>query len=296
LETAKVDKEIRTMDAKPETCCPPFNPEPWQGKEVTWTDRLFVKDRVRSLFHIPLNFGKVMTRNMALIEKAGASSEDMIVLADENSLWGSDVYIAVTRDVPGAQMARLSGTFLCRVFEGPFSQIRNWIREMTACVEERGKQLQHLYFYYTTCPRCARKYGKNYVVLLAREKSVEDEEWILSTDLSLREAEEHGVIVANHYPACAVAKIITPDAPVHIKGTVSCHVCGTQIPIKMSMYGYGGGAGDVRCKSCRVNISLGYGKRETVDGKVIFVYAHASTVPRQGTLRKQRLKIKRVNK
>jgi hypothetical protein len=35
-------------------------------------------------------------------------------------------------------------------------------------VASRGKQLQQLYFYYTTCPKCARKYGKNYVVILAR--------------------------------------------------------------------------------------------------------------------------------
>jgi len=25
-----------------------------------------------------------------------------------------------------------------------------------------------LYFFYTTCPRCAQKYGKNYVVILAQ--------------------------------------------------------------------------------------------------------------------------------
>lgn len=150
------------------TCCPPFNPVPWENQEITWTDRLFIKDRVRSFFHIPLNFGTVMVRNLALMQKAGACADDMIVLADENSLWGADVYISVPREVPGVQMARISGTFLCRVFEGPYSQIRKWIKEMTAFVKERGKQMQQLYFYYTTCPKCVKKYGKNYVVLLAK--------------------------------------------------------------------------------------------------------------------------------
>ena len=51
-------------------CCPRFNPEPWEEKEVTWQDKLFVKDQVRSFLHIPLNFGKVMVRNMEMIEKA----------------------------------------------------------------------------------------------------------------------------------------------------------------------------------------------------------------------------------
>jgi len=81
-------------------CCPPFQPEPWDEREVTWLDRPFVKDRVRSFLHIPLNFASVMKRNMAKIEAAGAKPEEMIVIADENSLWGADVYIDVSADVP----------------------------------------------------------------------------------------------------------------------------------------------------------------------------------------------------
>jgi hypothetical protein len=35
-------------------------------------------------------------------------------------------------------------------------------------VRQREKQLKKLYFFYTTCPKCAKYYGKNYVVLLAQ--------------------------------------------------------------------------------------------------------------------------------
>ena len=38
-----------------EVCCSKFNPEPWDGKEILWKDKLFVKDRVRSFLHVPLN-------------------------------------------------------------------------------------------------------------------------------------------------------------------------------------------------------------------------------------------------
>ena len=148
-------------------CCPPFQPEPWDEREVTWLDRPFVKDRVRSFLHIPLNFASVMKRNMAKIEAAGAKPEEMIVIADENSLWGADVYIDVSADVPDARMATISGTFLTKVFEGPYKNIRKWIAEMGQYVKSQGKDQKKLYFYYTTCPRCAKKYGKNYVVLLA---------------------------------------------------------------------------------------------------------------------------------
>jgi len=48
----------------------------------------------------------------------------------ENSFWGVDVYIEVTKDVPGAGMATISGTFLSKVFEGPYCNMRKWIEEM----------------------------------------------------------------------------------------------------------------------------------------------------------------------
>jgi len=149
-------------------CCPRFNPGPWDQKEVTFQDRLFVKDRVRSFLHIPLNFGKVMVRNMEKIQAAGALAPEPLLLSDENSLWGADIYIAVAKDVPGSEMARVSGTFLTRVFEGPYQNVHRWVEEMKVYVASKQKQLKKLYFFYTTCPKCAQYYGKNYVVLLAQ--------------------------------------------------------------------------------------------------------------------------------
>ena len=152
----------------PDECCPLFNPEPWDDKMITWENKRFVKDRVTSLLHIPLNFGSVMKRNVGAIEAANARPENMVVLSDENSLWGADVYIEVTKDIPGATMATISGTFISKVFEGPYRNMRKWIEEMKAVVTARGKSLGKLYFFYTTCPKCAKKYGKNYVVILAK--------------------------------------------------------------------------------------------------------------------------------
>ena len=113
-----------------EICCPKFDPKPWDEHEIKWDNKRFVTDRVRSFLHIPLNFGGVMMRNMALIEAAGAKPEDMIVLSDENSLWGADIYISVTKDVPQAKPATLSGTFLSKVFEGPYKDVHKWCVQM----------------------------------------------------------------------------------------------------------------------------------------------------------------------
>ncbi len=149
-------------------CCPRFEPGSWDEKELHWKDRKFVKDRVRSVLHIPLNFGSVMVRNMHKIEAAGAKSDEAIVLSDENSLWGADVYIAVNKEVPGADNVTISGTFVSKVFEGPYQRVPRWIQETRDFVASQGKQIKKLFCYYTTCPKCAKKYGENYVVILAQ--------------------------------------------------------------------------------------------------------------------------------
>jgi len=65
-------------------------------------------------------------------------------------------------------MTSISGTFLSKVFEGPYRNMRTWIEEMKDFVRSQGKSFRKLYFFYTTCPKCAKKYGKNYVVVLAQ--------------------------------------------------------------------------------------------------------------------------------
>jgi hypothetical protein len=149
-------------------CCPRFNPEPWEGKEVQWEKKLFIKDKIRCLFHVPVNFGGVMVRNMALLDKAGAfTPEPPIVLSDHTSAWNMDLYIEGTKEVPGAEMSRISGTFLAKVFEGPFKDTKKWCQQMQEWVRSKGKAIKRELMYYTTCPKCAKHYGKNYVVIFA---------------------------------------------------------------------------------------------------------------------------------
>lgn len=149
-------------------CCQKFDPTPWQEKEITWQDKIFVKDHVTSFMHMPLNMGKKVVKNMAQIEKANAKAPYQLMLTDEKSLWGADIYIDVIKDVPGAEMATLSGTYLTKVFEGPYQNAGKWAQEMQEYVKNKGKEIKKLYFSYTTCPKCAKKYGKNYVVLVAQ--------------------------------------------------------------------------------------------------------------------------------
>jgi len=70
--------------------------------------------------------------------------------------------------VPDLEMVTLSGTFLSYVFEGPYKEVGKWVKGMEDFVNSKHKNIIKLYFYYTTCSKCAKHYGKNYVVGFAQ--------------------------------------------------------------------------------------------------------------------------------
>ncbi len=157
----------KEFDKKTE-CCPKFDPALWKDRTFNWTDKLFATDKVTCLFHIPLNMGQVMTRMMKKIDAANALSPEVLMLSYDPSPWVSEQLIAVEKEVEGMQHVKLSGTFLTKVFEGPYREAKNWHYEMFRFAEEQGIKASKVYFYYTTCPKCAKKYGKNYVVGFAQ--------------------------------------------------------------------------------------------------------------------------------
>lgn len=148
-------------------CCPRFHPEPWDGQELHFDEKLFVRATTVSLFHIPLNMGAVFTRMHGAIQKAHAEPPGFLVLSRELSAWREEHLFAVAAEVPGAETVRLGGNFVTKVFEGPYSDAPKWCAAMSEYVAAKGKVPGNLYFFYTTCPRCAKHYGKNYVVGVA---------------------------------------------------------------------------------------------------------------------------------
>ena len=149
-------------------CCPRFDPKPWHDKQITWKDKLFLKDSMRTFFHIPLGFGKLMTKKMEKITKYGALVKEPLRFTEDISAFKTNIYIAVSKDIPGENMEKMSGTFLTKVFEGSFKDCGKWAKEMQTYVKSKGKVAKNIYFFYTTCPHCAKVYGKNYVVILAK--------------------------------------------------------------------------------------------------------------------------------
>ncbi|MFA5261549.1 MAG: hydrolase [Candidatus Omnitrophota bacterium] len=151
-----------------ETCCPQFEPALWDEKSYKWDKKIFIKDKVLTLFYMPMNFGPVIKKMVAKIEKAGAKALDWMALSDHTSPWNMDLYVAVDREVPGVQNTAISGNFFSKVYEGPFKDTGKWCKDFEAFAKNKNLNINKLYMWYTTCPKCAEKYGKNYVVIMGK--------------------------------------------------------------------------------------------------------------------------------
>lgn len=165
---AEAKPESAAPRIEPTGCCPPFDPGAWKDDTVVWQERPFVTDHVHCLLHVPLDMRQRVVKNQRWIEAAQARPEHPLMLSTDTSPWGADLFIEVTRHVPGARMTTLSGTFSTQVYEGPYHQSGKWVADMRRRMAERNQPIDRIYFAYATCPRCAKAYGKNYVILFAQ--------------------------------------------------------------------------------------------------------------------------------
>ncbi|AAM05344.1 hydrolase [Methanosarcina acetivorans] len=156
-----------TSETETPECCPPFDPAPWDGKLFEWKNKKFIKDSVTTQNYMPLNFGEVVMRMNEKVARAGAEIPDWLGLSDHTSESNMDIYLAVDREVDGAENLTLSGKFLSKVYEGAFEKTGEWCADFEGYAKGRGLEIKKWYMWYTTCPTCAEKYGKNYVVILA---------------------------------------------------------------------------------------------------------------------------------
>lgn len=147
-------------------CCPKFDPAPWDEKIFQWQGKRFIKDRVFTFFYMPVTFGKVMRALDEKVRKSGAMMPDRLCLSDHTSKWNMDVYLSVDREIPGVENITISGDFLSKVYEGPFKDTGKWCRDFEGYAERRNLKINKWYMWYTTCPKCAKEYGKNYVVII----------------------------------------------------------------------------------------------------------------------------------
>lgn len=149
-------------------CCPKFDPAPWDGKILQWKNKKFIKDRVLTFFFIPLNFGQVIAKLMRRIETTKGAATDNVCLSEHTSKWNMDIYVGVNKEIPGANNYTLSGTYLSKVYEGDYKDTGIWCKDFEKFVKSKKYEIKKWYMWYTTCPKCAKKFGKNYTVIIGQ--------------------------------------------------------------------------------------------------------------------------------
>lgn len=152
-------------------CCPQFDPAPWDEKFHVWRDKRFIRDSIRVFCHIPWPpaIGQLMNKMWCKAAMADAVPElkDFLALSHDPTPWRSEWYMTVTKEVPDAENVTFTGKFFSKVFDGPYRSVPKWMKEMDRLLAERSIKAKKYYFHYTSCPKCAKIYGHNYIVAFA---------------------------------------------------------------------------------------------------------------------------------
>lgn len=163
------------MELVKEDCCPTFHPEKWEEKTFNWDRKKFIKASVPTLFHIPLPpmIGKKVTKMMKLAEEAQKLSkdkEDILLLFMDPNAFKTEMHLSVIDTVSDAENTTLSGTFISKVFVGPFNAVPKFMKQMDSYLSKSGEKAKNYYVHYAYCPKCAKEKGHNYMVLFAKVK------------------------------------------------------------------------------------------------------------------------------
>ena len=115
--------------------------------------------------------GKKVTKLSDLVEYSKKSEEDkqnVLLLFRDPSAFKSEIYMSVTGPVSNANNINISGTFMAKVFAGLYNSIPKFIKQMNEYLEDKGKKAKDYYVHYAYCPKCAKKYGNNYMIIFAQ--------------------------------------------------------------------------------------------------------------------------------
>ena len=89
---------------------------------------------------------------------------EVMILSRDLSPWKAEQLYAVSKSVPGADNVELNGSYVTKVFEGPYQNAKEWYQSLAELAKGKGKVVNKTYLFYTTCPKCAKHYGKNYTI------------------------------------------------------------------------------------------------------------------------------------
>ena len=132
-------------------CCPKFDPSLWDEKTFNWESKEFIKDKVFTLFYMPINFGAVITRLTNKVQNAGANIPDWLCLSYHVSKWKMEIFLAVDRNIPESENVNLSGKFMSKVYEGDFKKTKVWCEDFETYVKGSEENVYVVYYVPQMC-------------------------------------------------------------------------------------------------------------------------------------------------
>lgn len=94
--------------------------------------------------------------------------ESTLLLFRDPSAFRSEIYLSVAGNVPNAENITISGNFISKVYSGPYGAVPKFMKEMNKYLESQNKKALDYYIHYAYCPKCAEKYGDNYMIIFAK--------------------------------------------------------------------------------------------------------------------------------
>jgi hypothetical protein len=148
-------------------CCSNLKREDFDRKVFDWKDKPFYETSYFSLFRMPLTYGSAVKKAIAVLKSKNLAVDPMLTLSGEESMFYSSLLIEMGRD-DGVPVRKISGKFVSMFFEGRYRDTGKWVKEVIDYCRSQGHETKELYFFYATCPRCARHYGRAQTVIFAK--------------------------------------------------------------------------------------------------------------------------------
>jgi len=149
-------------------CCPKLKRDDWDKEVFYWKNKPFYETGYWSLFRMPLTYGKAVKEAMEFLKSRNLAKDPMLVLSGEESMFHSSLLIEMSKDDRSLPVRRLTGKFISLFFEGEYRDTPTWVRQTVDYCMSQGEKAKELYFFYATCPKCAKHYGSTQTVIIAR--------------------------------------------------------------------------------------------------------------------------------
>lgn len=151
-------------------CCPEVRKEDWEYVQHEW-NKYFLEGNVFQLFRMPLNYGSVLKKLAAAAKARNWDKHgNPLVLTQETGFFSMQMLLELFRPDPKADgVVFFSGSFISHYYEGPYSGLGKAVQELDDYVTKAtGLPPKDYFFWYTTCPKCAKERGNPVTVIFAR--------------------------------------------------------------------------------------------------------------------------------